>query len=195
MRTRNQFHKKVLKEIKIKNNMETTKILSDEHKNILKVIDSLNDEIRKLSSGREINKDFLEKAVEFIRQYADKFHHAKEEDILFKEFCKAVEKGEVHCNPVEQMLSEHESGRSFVKGIEEGLNKEKKIQIIENVEGYTQLLQEHIFKEDKILYPMIDGVLSLQVQEGTLKKFNQIGIKKKKDKLKYEKFAIEVELK
>ena len=90
-----------------------TKILSDEHQNILKVINALIKECSDLESEKELDKAFFKRAIDFIRNYADKFHHAKEEEILFKELCK--ETAELHCNPVEQMLYEHELGRGFVK--------------------------------------------------------------------------------
>jgi len=63
-------------------------ILSDEHKNILAVIDSLIRECDSIETGGEIDKNFFKKAIGFIEGYADKFHHTKEEDILFVELCK-----------------------------------------------------------------------------------------------------------
>ncbi|MDP3026300.1 MAG: hypothetical protein Q8N63_01225, partial [Nanoarchaeota archaeon] len=72
-------------------------ILIDEHKNILKVIQALENECDSLESGKKIDKIFFEKSINFIRTYADKFHHAKEEDILFVELCSDEVK--MHCNP------------------------------------------------------------------------------------------------
>ena len=146
-----------------------TKILSDEHQNILKVIDALAKECNVLESGKELDKDFFEKAIGFIRNYADKFHHAKEEDILFVELCKDTVK--MQCNPVQQMLYEHDLGRNFVKGMEQGVKENNKAKVIENARGYAQLLQEHIYKEDNILYPMADEALNQQIQEDILKRF------------------------
>jgi len=65
--------------------MKPTQILSEEHKYILEVIAALNRECQSLESGKNLDKNFFEEAIDFIRNYADKFHHAKEEDILFKE--------------------------------------------------------------------------------------------------------------
>ena len=157
-------------------------ILSGEHKNILKIAEALNKECGALESGKKLNTDFFSQAIEFIREYADRFHHAKEEDILFKELCKPDAK--MHCNPVEQMLYEHNLGRNFVKGMEEGLKEGNKNRITENARGYSQLIQEHINKEDNILYPMADEALGEKAKESILKKFNEIEKKKKKDKEK-----------
>src|SRR3989344_3946872 len=151
--------------------MKPTQILSEEHKYILEVIAALNRECQSLESGKGLDKNFFEEAIDFIRNYADKFHHAKEEDILFKELCKPSV--EMHCNPVEQMLYEHDLGRGFVKSMEEGLNKDDKARVIENARGYAALLQDHIFKEDNILYPMADRALSEKVQKSIIDKFKE----------------------
>ncbi len=168
---------------------KTSKILAEEHQNILKVIDALEKECDAIGSGKEINKEFFKKAIDFIRNYADKFHHAKEEDILFKEFCEFSEKGEVHCNPTEQMLIEHDQGRGFVKGMETRLNENDKIKVVRNARAYAELLKDHIYKEDNILYPMADEALNTKIQESMLKKFEEVDKERSVDKKKYLAFV------
>ena len=152
------------------------KILSDEHQNILKITNALLKECDSLQSENEIDKDFLKKAIDFIKGYADKFHHAKEEDILFKEFNKS----QSHCNPTEQMLYEHDLGRNFVKGMEQASKENNKEKLMENARGYSQLLQEHIYKEDNILYPMADEALNEKTQKSMLEKFKKLEKNKEK---------------
>ena len=146
---------------------EAIQILIDEHKNILKVIQALAEKC-----NEDFDKEFFVKSIDFIKNYADKFHHAKEEDILFKELCKDTV--EMHCNPTQQMLHEHDIGRNFVKGMEEGLANNDEVKVKENARGYAQLLQEHIFKEDQILYPMANEALSLEVKKEILEKSKQV---------------------
>ena len=153
-----------------------TKILSDEHQNILKVIDTLDRECNALESGSNLDKPFFEKAVDFIQNYADKFHHAKEEDILFIEICK--DSVQMHCNPTQQMLYEHDQGRDFVKGLIEGLSEENIKKILENARGYANLLRDHIYKEDNILYPMADEALPQEIQESILDRFQKVEIER-----------------
>lgn len=148
-----------------------TQILSDEHQNILKVIKALTCRCDEINSGKEIDQKFFNEAVSFIRNYADKFHHAKEEDILFK-ILSDHEK--MHCDPTKQMLVEHGEGRNFVKGMEEALQKGDKKELLKNAQGYCELLQDHIFKEDNILYPMADEALSEAEQKNIAEKFSQI---------------------
>ncbi len=146
-------------------------ILKKEHQDILAVIKALEMECSSIAAGGKINKSFFQQAIYFIRNYADKFHHAKEEDILFFELCKDQTQEKMHCNPVQQMLVEHDSGRQFVKAMEEGLENNDKNRLMENARGYANLLREHIFKEDNILYPMADEVLDKAEQERIKKRF------------------------
>ena len=163
------------------------KILSDEHKNILKVIDSMLKECDSLKSGKEINSKFFKSAIKFVREYADKFHHLKEEDILFVEMCK--DPTQMHCNPTEQMLFEHEMGRNFIKELEKGVEEKNKDKIIENARGYSSLLQEHISKEDNILYPLANQALNQATKKEMLEKFKQIEKKFTKEKDNYLSFV------
>lgn len=140
-----------------------TEILQDEHKIILKVVGVLEKKCLSLKDNEEIDQEFFLKAIEFIRNYADKFHHAKEENILFVEFNKKA--NSTRCNPVEQMLREHEEGREYVGNMEKGLKNDDVDIIAENGLRYSELLKNHIMKEDSILYPMMDEVFDEKTQE------------------------------
>ncbi len=175
--------------------MKTTKILSKEHEVILKVADALEKECDALedNKGKEIDKEFFKKAIYFIQHYADDFHHAKEEKILFKEMLKDSVQENLHCNPIDQMLYEHDLGRDFVKGLKEGLEKGDKKKVIENARNYAQLIREHIFKEDNILYPMAEGVLDQKVEKSMLKEFEKADKSKKSEEKKCLSIAKELE--
>ncbi|HLC64688.1 MAG TPA: hemerythrin domain-containing protein [Candidatus Nanoarchaeia archaeon] len=155
-----------------------TEVLSEEHKEILKVIDALIRECASLRAGKPLDNVFFGRTIDFIRNFADKFHHAKEEDILFVELSKV----EMHCSPMQQMVYEHDLGRGFVKGMEEGLRENNKPKVIENSMQYAQLLQQHIFKEDNILYPMADEALSDEMQISILQQFSKAGSKETEEK-------------
>ena len=75
------------------------------------------------------------------------------------------------------MLKEHEEGRSYVRAITEALTVEgegeelPKAALVENVRAYLSLLNEHIRKEDEILFNMADEVLSSEEQKKLLREF------------------------
>ncbi|MEE8321593.1 MAG: hemerythrin domain-containing protein [Gammaproteobacteria bacterium] len=137
--------------------MQVTNDLMNEHQLILKYI-SLMEQYIKFSLANQNEQLFSEKAevfIGFIRNFADTFHHAKEEDILFKH----MEAPGVlsHCNPLPQMLLEHEQGRQFVQGMKSAVESADLDNLINNAGNYGALLKEHIFKEDNILYPMAEA--------------------------------------
>jgi len=149
-----------------------TLMLSDEHQNILKVVRAIENECGLLRNGKDLDKAFFEGVTDFIKNYADRFHHSKEEDILFKEMCSDTV--QLHCNPTTQMLYEHDTGRQYVKGLEEALGEDDVPRVIENAMGYALLLQDHIQKEDNILYPMAEQALDDETKRSMLKKFIEV---------------------
>lgn len=148
-----------------------TQTLKEEHAHISKVIEALKKECYAIQEGKKLDKDFFMKSVDFIKNYADSFHHAREEDILFAYMREHA--NELHCNPIEQMLVEHKLGRDYIKKLIDGIKERKKEKIARNTLGYCELLQDHIFKEDNILYPMADEVLSNKEQKLIRDKFNK----------------------
>jgi hemerythrin-like domain-containing protein len=82
-------------------------------------------EILKVVSSRLVNKDYVKpehllQIVEFIQVFADKCHHGKEENLLFRSMVKAGLPKEG--GPIAVMLSEHEMGRNFVRKMDEAVS-------------------------------------------------------------------------
>lgn len=146
-----------------------------------KLIVSLLDVIDKIDNSKNYEKDYFEKIIYVIKNFADKFHHGKEEEILYpyvvehKGFSK--ENG-----PVAIMFIEHDEGRGYVKKASDELknNFANYSVIIENLKSYSELLRGHIYKEDNILYPMIDSVIT-DVENVQLFLLYQIVIKNNKE--------------
>ena len=115
------------------------------------------------ADGTYSNWQFYLDGVDFIRNYADRFHHAKEEDVLFEALVKNGMPREN--SPIAAMLMEHDQGRSFVKAMEtaarEALDGQtgREQTIADNALAYAALLREHIAKEDDILYPLAERVM------------------------------------
>ncbi len=93
-------------------------------------------------------------ALAFIRGYADRFHHAKEEDILFAYFDPP---GEI----IASMRREHEVGRGLVRETAAAIEALDGTRAAGHLLAYRTLLEEHIRKEDEVLYPFLDRKLSV----------------------------------
>lgn len=151
--------------------MTISEILSAEHRHIVKMLDLMEKEAREFSSGGELKKNFWARAADFLRHYADKFHHAKEEDLLFVELNRNMHK--MHCCPMEQMVFEHNEGREHVGAMLEALESNNGAAVAEHAKKFAALLRDHIFKEDNILYPMAEDILDAAAKDEMLKKFSQ----------------------
>lgn len=153
-------------------------ILMKEHRVIEKVIRALKGMMREVRADERPPVEDLEKAVDFIRTFADKCHHGKEEGLLFPTLeRRGIPK---EGGPIGVMLHEHDQGRSFVRRMLEGIKAvksgdDKGYEIfLDNALGYTELLESHIFKEDNILYPMGKGVLDEAEVKRLLESFEKV---------------------
>jgi len=158
--------------------MKPTEILKDEHRTIERLLRILELTAKRLEEGKEVPPEVLEGALEFIKTFADRCHHGKEEELLFP---LLEERGLPRAGgPIGVMLQEHESGREFVRAILRGIAGYKEQaegiedEIISSIRGYTQLLKQHIQKEDNVLFPMADHLLSQEEQRRLLERFEEM---------------------
>jgi hemerythrin-like domain-containing protein len=156
---------------------DVTDVMVQEHKLILRMVTLVEKNSALAEKGQFTDWQFFLDAVDFIRSYADRFHHAKEEDTLFTAL---VANGMPEENsPVAAMHLAHDEGRAFVRGMEEGARKalageENQVAAIaENARGYAALLREHIHTEDHILYPLAERVLPADVRPAMVEAYNQ----------------------
>ena len=154
---------------------DITNALVEEHRLILRMIALLEKNAPRTAEGNYLNWQFYLNGIDFIRQYADRFHHAKEEDVLFKAL---VDNGMPKENsPVAAMLMEHDQGRSFVRAMESAVHEAQAGRtdtyqaIADNALGYAALLRDHISKEDEILYPLAERVIPETMRTGILQRY------------------------
>jgi hemerythrin-like domain-containing protein len=149
--------------------MLATDELKAEHRGIetmLRVLGRLADIAE---SGRDLDTGDAAGVIEFLRIFADKCHHGKEEDLLFP----ALEAAGIprQGGPLEVMLNEHVIGRGFIRGMSQALAGEDMDGFAQSARGYIELLSNHIRKENEVLFKMADQALSAQKQEELLKAF------------------------
>ena len=68
--------------------MQPVDILINEHKLILQAVEGIKKETQKKQSNNNFDPEIITTAVDFFRTYADRFHHGKEEGILFSELTR-----------------------------------------------------------------------------------------------------------
>jgi hemerythrin-like domain-containing protein len=158
--------------------MKPTEDLINEHNAIRTMLGIMSKIAENINEGKAADTDDVEKIIGFLKTFADKCHHGKEETALFPALVEAgipKENG-----PVGVMLSEHVTGRGYIKDMELSNSDVKAGKpetaglLAGSMLNYVNLLQNHIQKEENILFRMADRVLSAQVQDDIYRQFEHI---------------------
>ncbi len=161
--------------------MKPTETLVQEHNLILKVLDAVEREVNHVNSTGEIRRNRIEAMIDFIRNFADGCHHTKEERGLFVSLEGVGMSSE--SGPVAVMLHEHRQGREFVRIVVEALPQAESgdndaIKALSGgLAGYAQLLRSHIMKENEVLFPMAEQMLSREEMQELTDQFDEYGSK------------------
>jgi hemerythrin-like domain-containing protein len=150
--------------------MTAIELMMNEHRYIKRMLKVMRKYCWKVFQGEMVDmKDFYD-MIDFVRNYADKHHHKKEEDLLFKKMGQELGK-HIKNGPVMGMMLEHDLGRHYMANLEKALQEleagqeEAKLDIIANAISYTDLLAKHIDKEDNNLYQFANLRLSKEGKE------------------------------
>ena len=141
-------------------------LMEEDHANINRALGVIRNICLQLMQGGEVPDEDFREIIEFVREYADKHHHGKEEKFLFPVMVKKL--GPVGDKLVTHgMLVEHDLGRADVLSLETALNEYKKnprlelkLDILSYAMAYAHLLQLHIEKENSVVYPFAERGLS-----------------------------------
>jgi hemerythrin-like domain-containing protein len=135
--------------------------LMREHRLIEKMLSFFEGETKKIAEQKKVDPLFVDTAVDFIRTYADRTHHGKEEDILFRNLIKKQLSRE-HARVMEELVEEHKYARKMVGMLVDA--KERYLKGENTSKEVVSLLRElahfypiHIEKEDKhFFYPCME---------------------------------------
>jgi hemerythrin-like domain-containing protein len=157
---------------------KATQVMEVEHRNIETVVKALGDLAFVIEKGQRADAAMLATAVEFFRVYADKLHHGKEETLFFPMLVKRGVPPQ-GC-PIGGLNHEHEKGRALVLALAErapayGQGKPgSREALLETLRGIVDLYQNHIWKEDAMVFPMADKVLTAADQAELSEKFGEV---------------------
>jgi len=155
-----------------------TEMLEEEHHFIQKVVGAMAAVSERLEVGQEVDAETLQNIVEFMHTFADKCHHGKEETHLFPVLeRKGVPAG--GC-PLAVLMAEHQRGRALVTGLATAAETyvrdgpSSKEPLLESLRGITGLYPDHIWKEDYLLFPMTNKILTPEEQKELYDKFEMV---------------------
>ncbi len=142
---------------------KTMDILVDDHNAILSALELLEKMLSKRTTEAEEINEFAG-FIGFLKEFADKCHHGKEEGLLFPAMIAAgvPDRG----GPVGVMMAEHILGRGYIAAMSEALEDDYDRPKLEKASrDYIELLRAHIQKENTILFPMADRVIRAEELE------------------------------
>ncbi len=132
------------------------KILYDEHEIIVNAIDVAKQMKPLLEKNTELYETMLRKLILFFRNYADKYHHFKEEEILFPEMNRRNEL--LEDGVIKEMLENHADFREMIGDIEKNLNDHNYAKANEILVKYTEALLDHIAVENDEVFQMAESI-------------------------------------
>ncbi len=154
--------------------MQPLETLKNEHGLIRQYLNDLEQAALTMKNGGRVPREFFDKALIFARNFADDYHHIKEEHMLFVRVAQK-QQGK-YDGQIEALRHQHETGRNHIAAIGAALdgyaagNPVKADEILRNLLDYVPLLRDHIHTENHLFFPMAqeqlteDELAQLQVE-------------------------------
>jgi hemerythrin-like domain-containing protein len=147
-----------------------------EHRLIERMLFVIRNILSEIKGRYTVDPVFVDTAVDFIRVYADRTHHGKEEDILFREL-ENKQLTEEDRRIMEELIEEHVFGRKTTKALIEANDRYRNgdqaalADIVTNLQTLTEFYPRHIEKEDKVFFPSSRNYFSDEEDQAMLAAF------------------------
>jgi len=152
--------------------------LKNEHEIILSAVSHLN-RLLSLIKERALQKEIAD-LLELFKEYIDLCHNRKEEAVLFSELANSgVSKDD---SPIGVLTEEHQREKKLlIQMTESFVNQNDYASFTANAKEYMELIKIHILRENNILFPIAENILSNEKQDDVCKQFekyeeNAVGI-------------------
>ena len=164
-----------------------------EHRLIEELLRGDQLELKREEEEKFVNFIFLDTAIDFLRTYADRCHHGKEENILFRELEKK-QLSSYLSKIMHELMDEHVYARKVVGELAAAKsefamgNTESLKNITASLKKLIEFYPGHIDKEDKAFFYPSMAVFSAEEQEKMMQQFYEFD-----RKLIHEKYEAIVE--
>jgi hemerythrin-like domain-containing protein len=158
--------------------MQARALLMIEHRLIERMISIIKDTLSQIESTREVDPVFVDIAVDFMRTYADRTHHGKEEDILFRDLSKRAMSAEDQ-QVMKELIAEHVYGRQTTRALVEANTRYRKgaksalADIAGKFRTFVEFYPKHIQKEDKVFFPASMAYFTVEEDQSLLAEFRE----------------------
>ncbi len=158
--------------------MGATDVLSEEHGAVERILAVLDVAAGRLEEGRPVRPGLFIESADFLANFVDRCHHQKEEGHLFPTLQAAGVPGDG--GPIGVMLMEHVEGREYIAAMKEAAaayargDDSAAPDLAQAIRSYAELLRAHIWKENNILFPMAEEILSPEDHAALTQRFEQL---------------------
>jgi len=150
-------------------------MLEAEHRVIQKMVAGMSVLADQLEGGESVDVSLLESIVAFLRTFADRLHHGKEESFLFPALIRRGVPS--HGCPIGGLTMEHQKGRVMVGELADAIRgyaagePPARENLIKSLRALVAFYPSHIWKEDYLLFPLAGKVLTPEDQQELRDKF------------------------
>jgi hemerythrin-like domain-containing protein len=144
--------------------MRAVELLLEDHALIERQLAILAGIRKQLQDGERVNAEALNRIVETMLEFNDRYHHAREEEHVFpvlERYALLTMAGRLDCMPGEHLIGREltaklrDAAQRYASGDDTAIPE-----IVEAAGGYLQLLGHHMGIEEGVLFELADKVVS-----------------------------------
>ena len=142
--------------------MEALRIITEEHQNLWRIASTIDLVADEIDGGSKVEVPFFNSVFDYIEQYMDRAHHAKEDDFLFRLLRqRSPEAGAI----LDRLQAEHRNGPENLRDLRVKLAStaaggENNAAFTAALRNYTQGMKSHVRSEEKDAMPLAREVLT-----------------------------------
>jgi hemerythrin-like domain-containing protein len=162
--------------------MQARALLMIEHRLIGRMIDVIRQTLTVAEKTQVMDPFFVDTAVDFIRMYADRTHHGKEEEILFRDLARK-NLSAADRRDMDELIGEHLFGRSMTRLLVEANTRYRNGdqaalgEVVSRLHALADFYPRHILKEDKGFFPAARAYFSAAEDQAMLAEFRAFDTK------------------
>ena len=144
--------------------MEALRIISDEHRNLWAIAATVEQVADEIAAGSPVDRSFFNSVFDYIEQFADRSHHPKEDEFLFRLLRQRSDQANAI---LDRLQAEHRNEPEIVRQLRERLTSvttgtTNAQEFCETLRTFAQSLKNHIRDEERDVIPLAREVLTAE---------------------------------
>lgn len=147
-----------------------------EHRLIERMLTAAERQAQRIRETGLADPEAIDLILDFVHTYADRTHHGKEEDILFRDLARKPLTPDDQ-RVMAELRQEHLDGRQIVRALDGTRERHRRgeaeaaPELATELQALTGFYRKHIAKEDQVFFPAAMAYLSDEEQQAMLAEF------------------------